>query len=75
MVLLQGGLFTLRSKPYKVTQEYNCTCLLPSWLQLFFFIQLNFIPKHIRLIPGNYSHHFPLLFSEGKKLKSHKTYA
>lgn len=46
-----------------------------SWLQLVYFICLNCMPVHIKIIPRNYFHHFPLVFSEGKNFKSHKTHA
>lgn len=55
--------------------ECNCPRPSPSWLQLLYSIQLNFMLIHFTFIPRNYSPHFPLLFSEGKKWKSHETYA
>lgn len=33
------------------------------------------MPSYFKFIPRNCAHHLPLLFSEGKKFKSHKTYA
>lgn len=33
------------------------------------------MPVHVKIIPRNYFHHFPLVFSEGKNFKSYKTHA